>query len=127
MHVAANPVKEISEHGSQEIRKDSSAYDDFHSPKEMAQLENMEDSDESTGAMGGSPNSINRELSLPPVFEGVSESVYTSTPLHQLRTMEMARKKRHDVFGHKGPIIICMARKSVPCPGSLKKIEFSVD
>lgn len=88
----------------------------------MAPLKYMEDS---TGAMGGLPDGVYRELSPPPHFEGVRKYDYALTPLRQMQTMEMARKKHNDVIVRKGPIIRRTACKSISCAASLKKIKFT--
>lgn len=119
--VVADPFGEIPEYGSYESGKDSSAKNDYVSTNKMASLKYIEDSDESTAAMGDSPDGVYRDLSPPPDFEGVREY---DTPLHQMRTMEMVRKKHHNVHVQKGPIIRHTARKSDRCAALLKKIKF---
>lgn len=113
-----HPFGEIPEYGSHESGKDSSAKNDYVSTNKMASLKYMEDLDESTAAMGDSFDGVHHDLSPPPDFEGVSEY---DTPLHQMRTMEMARKKHHNVHVRKGPIIRRTTRKSDPCAALLRR------
>lgn len=82
----------------------------------MVSKDHMEDFDESTGTKPNSQGNILRE----------TEECALS-PLRQMRTMEMARKKHKDVPLRKGPILKRTARKSVPCPAALKKIKFSIN